>query len=449
MRLGEVERLRGELSEFVADVFGSLPRRDQRRWGECYLRGLMLDGRRKSIQPMADRLPDGNMQALQQFVNQSPWECTPVRRRIAERLCEAVRPEVWVVDDVSFPKCGTVSAGVARQYCGALGKRANCQVAVSVHAATGTASCPLEWELFLPEEWAHDDRRRRRAQVPDEVGHVSKMRLALGLLDKLAAQGLAVPVVVADAGYGRSVAFRLALEERGWSYVVAVDPKEIARPAAAEPFQPVYGGLGPPTLPRYREAARPLTSFVDAGTRFESVTWRQGSQGPDDLAFRGARSAALGQGSLPHRPGEGRWTQPVGRGAAPADAAGRAARERGRAGRLLDDEPARHHPGRRPGAVGEDALAHRARLPRAQARSGPGPLRGPHLARLAPPRHLRHRRPGIPHPPAARPKSRDAGLTLYQVLAALQDLLRCWTGTCTTCGRLLPNLRNRRRQPRT
>ncbi|MFD0228527.1 IS701 family transposase [Streptomyces hirsutus] len=285
MRLGEVERLRGELSEFVADVFGSLPRRDQRRWGECYLRGLMLDGRRKSIQPMADRLPDGNTQALQQFVNQSPWECTPVRRRIAERLCEAVRPEVWVVDDVSFPKCGTVSAGVARQYCGALGKRANCQVAVSVHAATGTASCPLEWELFLPEEWAHDDRRRRRAQVPDEVGHVSKMRLALGLLDKLAAQGLAVPVVVADAGYGRSVAFRLALEERGWSYVVAVDPKEIARPAAAEPFQPVYGGLGPPTLPRYREAARPLTSFVDAGTRFESVTWRQGSRGPMTSRF--------------------------------------------------------------------------------------------------------------------------------------------------------------------
>jgi hypothetical protein len=85
MRLGEVERLRGELSEFVADVFASVPRRDQRRWGECYLRGLMLDGRRKSVQPMAERLPDGNMQALQQFVNQSPWDPLPVRRRIAER----------------------------------------------------------------------------------------------------------------------------------------------------------------------------------------------------------------------------------------------------------------------------------------------------------------------------------------------------------------------------
>ncbi|MEU7277732.1 IS701 family transposase [Streptomyces sp. NPDC045431] len=279
MRLGEVERLRGELSEFVADVFASFPRRDQRRWGGCYLRGLMLDGRRKSIQPMAERLPDGNMQALQQFVNQSPWDPLPVRRRIAERLSEAIAPEVWVVDDVSFPKCGTASVGVARQYCGALGKRANCQVAVSVHAATDTASCPLEWELFLPEEWDSDDRRRRLAGVPDGIGHVSKTRLGLGLLDRLATQGLTVPVIVADSGYGRSVSFRLALEERGWSYVMAVDSKEVARPAAAEPYQPAYGGLGPPTLPRYRGPAQPLTTFITSDTPFEQVTWRQGSKG--------------------------------------------------------------------------------------------------------------------------------------------------------------------------
>ncbi|MFC9853896.1 IS701 family transposase [Streptomyces prasinus] len=217
---------------------GSLRRRDQRRWGECCLRGLMLDGRRKSIQPMAERLPDGNTQALQQFVNRSPWEWTPVRRRVAERPCEAIQPEVWVVDDVSFPKCGTASAGVARRYCGALGKRASCQVAVSVHAATDAASCPLEWELFLPREWAADDKRRRAARVPDEIGHVSKAWLALGLLDRPAAWPPRVPVIVADAGYGRGVSFRLALEQRGWSHVMTVDPKEIARLAMAEPCSP-------------------------------------------------------------------------------------------------------------------------------------------------------------------------------------------------------------------
>ncbi|WP_078890457.1 IS701 family transposase [Streptomyces maremycinicus] len=275
----EVNRLRAALGLFVADVFASVPRRDQRARGECYLRGLMLDGRRKSIQPMAQRLPDGNMQALQQFVNQSPWQWTPVRRRIAERLVEVVRPEVWVIDDVSFPKCGRASVGVARQYCGALGKRANCQVAVSVHAATDRASCPLEWELFLPEEWAHDARRRQAAGVPAEVGHVTKSRLALGLLERLAGWLGAVPVIVADCGYGRSVSFRLALEEHGWSYVMAVDPKEIARPVGVEPYLPPYRGLGPPTLPRYREPARPLRHLVDSGTVFETVTWRQGSKG--------------------------------------------------------------------------------------------------------------------------------------------------------------------------
>uniref|UniRef100_A0AAU1ZTS5 IS701 family transposase n=1 Tax=Streptomyces sp. NBC_00093 TaxID=2975649 RepID=A0AAU1ZTS5_9ACTN len=281
----EVNRLRASLGLFVADVFASVPRKDQRAKGECYLRGLMLDGRRKSIQPMAQRLPDGNMQALQQFVSQSPWQWTPVRRRIAERLVQVVRPEVWVIDDVSFPKCGRSSVGVARQYCGALGKRANCQVAVSVHAATDLASCPLEWELFLPEEWAHDSRRRTAAGVPEEVGHVAKPRLALGLLERLAGWLGSVPVIVADCGYGRSVSFRLALEERGWSYVMAVEPKEIARPAAAAPHLPPYQGLGPPTLPRYREPARPLHQLIDAGTCFETVTWRQGSKGPMTSRF--------------------------------------------------------------------------------------------------------------------------------------------------------------------
>ena len=152
----EVNRVRAKLALFVADVFASVPRRDQRAKGDCYLRGLMLDSRRKSIQAMASRLPDGNEQNLQQFVNQSTWDPAPVQRRICERMLPLITPTAWVIDDVSVPKDGRMSAGVAPQYCGALGKRANCQVAVSVHAATDTASCPLQWRLFLPEEWAAD-----------------------------------------------------------------------------------------------------------------------------------------------------------------------------------------------------------------------------------------------------------------------------------------------------
>jgi SRSO17 transposase len=277
----EVSRLRAALGLFVADVFASVPRTDQRAKGDCYLRGLMLDGRRKSIQPMAARLPDGDMQALQQFVNQSPWDPLPVRRRIAERLSHVVRPEVWVIDDVSFPKCGKASVGVARQYCGAVGKRANCQVAVSVHAATDTASCPLEWQLYLPREWTDEPDRCRRAGVPQEVVHREKWRLALGLLDTLAQWQLEAPVVVADAGYGVSTPFRLGLQERGLSYVLALQGKEVAHPEEAEPHQPAYGGLGPPTLPRYRLPPRaPSTLAAEAGAeRFSEVTWRQGSKG--------------------------------------------------------------------------------------------------------------------------------------------------------------------------
>ena len=190
-------------------------------------------------------------------MNQSPWAPLPVRRRIAQWLSEAITPEVWVIDDVSFPKCGTASVGVARQYCGAVGKRANCQVAVSVHAATDTASCPLERQLYLPREWTGEPERCRRAGVPDGTGHQEKWRLALGLLDTLTDWRLKAPVVAADAGYGVSTPFRTGLEERGPAYVLALTGKEVAHPESARPDQPAYGGLGPPTLPRYRTPREP------------------------------------------------------------------------------------------------------------------------------------------------------------------------------------------------
>lgn len=123
MDMQQVEGMRAKLAEFVADLFASVPRRDQRVQGDCCLRGLMLDGRRKSIRPMAERLPDGMNRTLQQFVNRSPWDPVPVQRRIAERMVSLISPDAVVIDDVSFPKDGRMSVGVARQYCGALASR--------------------------------------------------------------------------------------------------------------------------------------------------------------------------------------------------------------------------------------------------------------------------------------------------------------------------------------
>src|SRR5512132_1789058 len=187
----ELARVRRRLVAFAAEVLEPLARADQRRWGECYLRGLMLDGKRKSIQPMAERLPDGNEQALQQFVSQSPWDWRPVRQRLATQMTAAVDPDAWIVDDTGFPKFGKASVGVARQDSGTLGKVANCQVGVSIHAATDQASCPIDWRLFVPESWDDDPERRARAHVPERVRHRPKWQLVLDMLGELAGWGLA------------------------------------------------------------------------------------------------------------------------------------------------------------------------------------------------------------------------------------------------------------------
>ncbi|MEU6889277.1 IS701 family transposase [Streptomyces viridosporus] len=292
----EVNRARAKLALFVADVFASVPRRDQRAKGDCYLRGLMPDGRRKSIQPMAERLPDGNEQNLQQFVNQSTWDPVPVRRRIAERMVPLIGPEAWAVDDVSFPKDGKMSVAVARQYCGALGKRANCQVAVSVHAVSDAASCPLQWRLFVPREWADDPVRRRKTGMPQEIGHREKWRLALDSIDELAGWGMVPPVLVADAGYGQNADFRDGLDGRGIGYVVAVRSDAAVHPQDAEPVTPPWSGSGRKPQPRYRDTPSPVVAPATGQGRraFTEVTWREGSRGPMRSRFLALRVRPAG-----------------------------------------------------------------------------------------------------------------------------------------------------------
>jgi SRSO17 transposase len=139
--------------------------------GGVYVRGLMLDGKRKSIEPMAARLPDGDEQCLPQFVNQSPWDERVVRANLARRMCAEIEPSVWVIDDTGFAKKGRCSVGVARQYSGTLGRVDNCQVGVSISAASDAASCPINWRIFVPEEWDADAERRAKAHVPADVRH--------------------------------------------------------------------------------------------------------------------------------------------------------------------------------------------------------------------------------------------------------------------------------------
>jgi SRSO17 transposase len=244
----ELARVRGRLVEFAADVFASMRRSDQRRWGEVYLRGLMLDGKRKSIEPMAARLADGDEQCLQQFVNQSPWDEVAVRRALARRMSRELVPEAWVIDDTGFPKCGKMSVGVARQYSGALGKVGNCQIGVSINACSDAASCPLDWRLFLPEEWDEqsefNQHRRAKAHLPEDVHHVAKWRLALEMIDQLRGWGIEPPVVLADGAYGDITEFRSGLEQRGLCYVLDVKGATSAYREDVGRERPDYQGRG-------------------------------------------------------------------------------------------------------------------------------------------------------------------------------------------------------------
>jgi SRSO17 transposase len=279
----ELATIRGRLEALAEDVFASLPRADQRARGECYLRGLLLDGRRKSIEPMAARLGEVHYQALHHFVAVSPWEWRPVRRRLAEVLTAALGPTAWVVDDTGFPKDGTWSVGVQRQYSGTLGKRANCQLGVSVNAITERASCPLDWRLFLPQRWDEAAMATRRAacHLPERVHHRPKWQLVVDMLDELAGWDLGPPVLLADSGYGEVGEFRGGLDARQVPYVVEVRSDTSAYPEQVRPSVAPHTGRGRRPQPRYHQPRSSLAQLALAAgpqTGVELI-WRRGSKG--------------------------------------------------------------------------------------------------------------------------------------------------------------------------
>ncbi|MBZ9716166.1 IS701 family transposase [Deinococcus multiflagellatus] len=183
----------------------------RRKWCPIYLRGLMAPLERKSLQPLAEHVAPGQYAQLHHFVTVSPWQddqLGAVLARQAQRLVGG-RDAVLIVDDTAFPKQGTGSVGVARQYCGVLGKVANCQVLVSLTLAKNDLPVPLALRLFLPQAWTDDPERCVAAGVP--VGHrlfLTKKELALQEIDRVRQHGVTFKVVVADAGYGNSAAFR-------------------------------------------------------------------------------------------------------------------------------------------------------------------------------------------------------------------------------------------------
>ncbi len=285
---GERERLAGFLNEMLP----ALGRAERRRWGDVYVRGLLTTGGRKATASMAARVSDGNVQAMQQFIGQSPWPWAPLREQLAKRLVGALQPvAAWVVDDTGFPKKGTHSVGVARQYSGTLGKVGNCQVAVSLHYATDDAAVPLDFALYLPEEWL-EEPCRREADIPEDVTFQPKWALALALIDRAVEWEVPRGVVTADAGYGNSTEFRAGLAKRGLPFVVGVQSTVGVWPDPGQLLSPPGGRRGRPRLkPPGVEAPMSVAEISRSWPkeRWQRITWREGTKGPLTSRFASAR----------------------------------------------------------------------------------------------------------------------------------------------------------------
>src|SRR5438094_501436 len=242
------------LAAYAASFRDDFNRPRQAAWCGTYLRGLIQDGDRKSVEPMAARVPPPEGldvsdpdQALQQFLGQSTWdEQALLRRYRATMAAKFADPAgIFVIDDTTFPKQGKHSVGVQRQYCGALGKKANCQAAVSVHYVSPQGHYPLALRLYLPQSWTSDHDRLRAAQVPVRYWRFrTKGQIALELLDQVRGEGLPGQVVITDAGYGVSGPFRDALAARKLFYLAGVteDTLVFAEPPVWQPPAPAGNG---------------------------------------------------------------------------------------------------------------------------------------------------------------------------------------------------------------
>ena len=246
---------RERLLAFVDEVVRPLPHVRQRENALLYVRGLIEQGGRKSLQPTLFRLEEtpARYESMQQFLADSPWDPAALVRACAERVAPELGVLAWVIDDTGIVKDGKHSPGVKRQYSGTLGKIGNCQIAVSVHAVGERGTLPLGFALYLPEEWCADLERRRKAKVPDQVVFQTKPQLAASLVEQTSAWQLSAAPILADCAYGDDTALRTRLHALECEYVLAVSAQiSVYGPETSFAVRERQGATG-----RRRSVARP------------------------------------------------------------------------------------------------------------------------------------------------------------------------------------------------
>lgn len=296
-----------EFERYLMHLSQELGHADRHAGLSGYCTGLMLPLSRKSVEPMAARMDplhaSAKHQALHHFVAKSEWSDEQMLRRVAQWVVPHMDMSdggFWIIDDTGFPKKGIHSVGVARQYCGVLGKQDNCQVAVSVSLACEDGSLPVAWQLYLPRSWAEDAGRRSKAGVPEEVKFATKPQIAVQQLRHLIDEGAPKHCVLADAGYGIDYDFRRNLSDMGLLYVVGVTSAVVVWPPDVTPLPPKrYKGMGrPPVMPRRTATRQPVSvkelAFGLPENTWQNISWREGTNAPLTGRFAAVRVRCAG-----------------------------------------------------------------------------------------------------------------------------------------------------------
>jgi SRSO17 transposase len=297
---------------FIEEITGVLGHADRAGPMRDYCLGLVLPGERKSVEPMAAVTAPARVaaqhQSLLHFIANGAWSDERVMAKVRDLVLPKIEShgpiEAWIIDDTAFPKKGKHSVGVARQYCGQLGKQDNCQAAVSLSLANRHASLPVRYQLYLPEGWAEDAARRKKAGVPEDLAFKTKPEIALEQLRWAVRNELPRGVVLLDAGYGNHRYLRREISDLGLSYAAGIQSNTTVWAPGTRPLPPKrYGGRGrPPTWTRRGPGHAPLSAkklaFSLPESAWRMVTWREGSGGRLSSRFARLRVHDVQRGGI-------------------------------------------------------------------------------------------------------------------------------------------------------
>jgi SRSO17 transposase len=311
----EDEKWEAQSEQWMPPFLAQFGHKGQRRWAPVYLRGLIAPGERKSVEPMVRRQCPGDQEQLHHFVATSMWETCDHERVLLDKAEALVggRDSHLIIDDTALVKKGTHSVGVAHQYCGQLGKSANCQALVSLTLARDEMPIAVALRLYLPKPWAEDTARRRKCGVPEEIPFRPKWKIALDEVERVVAAGTTFGDVLADAGYGTCAEFRRGLTDLGllWAVGISCDQFVYAMSTRLRPIESAATGR-----PRTRHVAtakpkRACDVIASLGPHaLWTVAWRRGTKGSLSAEFTALRiRVADGEPVVDHRhgPGEEAW----------------------------------------------------------------------------------------------------------------------------------------------